>query len=404
MPSSPSTRLRIEKQASGENLNTWGTRLNSVIDRFEEAVAGRLAISPFNGPASLSSSNYVADQARMAFLDILTGTGGALTVPAVEKSYIVRVAGAVSGDVTITTGSGATAIVAPGNTAVVAIDGTNVRQIGATTADLQAILTQAQLYADALVVSAGNLPSSAGLADYTLMTASGGGGSPAWQTPANARSKLGLGSAALKGTGTSGDAVPLLNAANTWAGGQIVAGLASATASGLSLQPSSDATSERAALALDTWQILQDVSANGVKDFGVYKTGLGYALTVATTGLATFGYGLAVTGNVVASGYVQGTSDARDKLLERRLEDAESLRAVLSWEGWEYTRISSGAQEVGLLAQDVQKHAPRAVTADDAGKLALAYGNAVGAYVPGAVRALAAAVVALRREVAELRG
>jgi hypothetical protein len=74
MPSTASTRLRLEKQATGENLNTWGTRLNTVEDLIEFAVAGRVALT-VSGPVSLTANLFVADQARGAFLDC-TGTGG----------------------------------------------------------------------------------------------------------------------------------------------------------------------------------------------------------------------------------------------------------------------------------------------------------------------------------------
>jgi hypothetical protein len=53
----------------------------------------------------------------------------------------------------------------------------------------------------------------------TLAVARGGTGAA---NAADARTNLGLGTAAVKSTGTSGDAVPLLNAANTWSGKQTI--------------------------------------------------------------------------------------------------------------------------------------------------------------------------------------
>lgn len=91
MPSTPSTRLRLELQALGENLNSWGdTRLNSALQRLEEGIAG-LATIPIAGAATvLTSSNYSADQARNACL-VFTGTltaNSTVTVPNVEKLYL----------------------------------------------------------------------------------------------------------------------------------------------------------------------------------------------------------------------------------------------------------------------------------------------------------------------------
>ena len=45
MPSSYSASLRLELQAAGENLNTWGApRLNNVIARMDKAIAGRAVV------------------------------------------------------------------------------------------------------------------------------------------------------------------------------------------------------------------------------------------------------------------------------------------------------------------------------------------------------------------------
>jgi len=123
MPSTSSTRIRFEQQAAGENLNTWGApKLNAALSRLEEAKDGRYGAT-LTGPVTLTSVNYTADQARMAFLDFTSGLGGLVTVPAVEKTYYVR--NGTSGAVVITTGSGVTASIAAGDVVPVAIDGTN---------------------------------------------------------------------------------------------------------------------------------------------------------------------------------------------------------------------------------------------------------------------------------------
>jgi hypothetical protein len=62
-------------------------------------------------------------------------------------------------------------------------------------------------------------------------------GDPEDLTAAQARTVLGLGTSALKNTGTSGDAVPLLDAANTWSGAQSIA---IATSTPLTLQTNED--------------------------------------------------------------------------------------------------------------------------------------------------------------------
>lgn len=111
MASTVTTRLRLEKQGSGENSNTWGTRLNgNTIDMVDEA----FGVSAFtlSGSKTLTANNYTTDESRPMVLDITSGTGGTVTIPNVQKAYLVR--NATSGSVTFTTGSGTTASVATG--------------------------------------------------------------------------------------------------------------------------------------------------------------------------------------------------------------------------------------------------------------------------------------------------
>ena len=71
MPSSYTTRLRLEKQADGENANTWGDRLNQqVIDMVDEAIGGVVVVSTTGATTSLTASNGSADQSRNAVLRI----------------------------------------------------------------------------------------------------------------------------------------------------------------------------------------------------------------------------------------------------------------------------------------------------------------------------------------------
>lgn len=111
MPSTATTRLRLEKQAAGENDTTWGTRLNTnMIDMVDEA----FGVSAFtlSGTKTLSTADYSTDESRPMVLNITSGTGGTVTIPNVQKAYFVR--NATSGTVTFTTGSGTTADVAAG--------------------------------------------------------------------------------------------------------------------------------------------------------------------------------------------------------------------------------------------------------------------------------------------------
>lgn len=126
MPSTWSLRFRLNYQAPGDSLNAWGTILNQqVFQPLEDAIAKRVAFA-LSGAKTLSTANGLEDEARCAFLDVTGGAGGSITAPAVEKWYIVR--NAASGDVTITSGGGSTAVVKPGEVGLVVCDAINFRR------------------------------------------------------------------------------------------------------------------------------------------------------------------------------------------------------------------------------------------------------------------------------------
>jgi len=125
MPSSPSTRLRLELQATGENLNSWGTRLNTSLNLVEESVAGVLTLA-LTGNVTLSSTNYVSDQSRnrvLAFTDGGLGGNPTVTIPAVQKLYEVHNRTATR-DIIITAG-GVSVTVRPGQINSVYCNGTD---------------------------------------------------------------------------------------------------------------------------------------------------------------------------------------------------------------------------------------------------------------------------------------
>lgn len=100
---------RFELQGSGENLNSWGTRLNTALTRIDFAVAG-LATVALTGNYTLTASNTATDEARAAILKFTGGAGPfTVTIPGVQKPY--RVWNATTGPVTLTTGAGATVVV-----------------------------------------------------------------------------------------------------------------------------------------------------------------------------------------------------------------------------------------------------------------------------------------------------
>ena len=177
MPSSYSASLRLELQAAGENLNTWGApRLNNVIARMDKAIAGR-AVVPLTGAAyALTTSNTADDEARAAMLEF-TGTGATVTLPSVSKTYIVQNSCA-SGAVVLTTGAGGMVTVDPGDIIQVTCDGTNVETLGFSVGGIALSLKD---YIASVVVGGGtSLPSVVGQSGKFLTN---NGTTPLWRAP-----------------------------------------------------------------------------------------------------------------------------------------------------------------------------------------------------------------------------
>lgn len=92
MPSTATQSLKLELQATGENSNAWGVKANTNFELIEDAIAGYVTVALGGASVSLSSSQFAADEARNAFIE-LTGTlvsNVAVIIPAVPKGYVVR--------------------------------------------------------------------------------------------------------------------------------------------------------------------------------------------------------------------------------------------------------------------------------------------------------------------------
>lgn len=153
MPSSYSDSLRLELQFTGENVNSWGDKLNSALSRIDTAIAGYEAV-PVAANVTLTTANGSADQARTAMLKF-TGVGGFnVTIPSVSKQYVLW--NACTGAVTVTTGGGSTVILNSGDKTIVWSDGSSVYQLGFAGYSLKDYIDQAAIGAT------GSLPAAAG--------------------------------------------------------------------------------------------------------------------------------------------------------------------------------------------------------------------------------------------------
>jgi hypothetical protein len=113
--------------ATGENRNGWGNKANTVFNLIEEAVSGFTTIAMGDANVTLTATNGASDQSRQAMLRF-TGANTAartVTIPAVDKMYVIDNATTGGFGITISNGSSSATIPAS-SVAVVTTDGSTV--------------------------------------------------------------------------------------------------------------------------------------------------------------------------------------------------------------------------------------------------------------------------------------
>jgi hypothetical protein len=127
MPSSASTVLRLEKMATGENSQTWGTKANVFLDILDKAHSG-IAVATTGGTTTLTNVDYTADQAKAGVLDV-TGTlvsNATIVIPNAAKKYSVINGTTGAFTLTIKTSGGSGIEVTQGTAVDIYCDGANV--------------------------------------------------------------------------------------------------------------------------------------------------------------------------------------------------------------------------------------------------------------------------------------
>jgi predicted acyltransferase (DUF342 family) len=129
MPSTYSSSLRLELQATGENANTWGTKTNNNLNLLQQAIAGytQITLTSASATYALDITDGAASDGRNAFIKFVGTVASAIsiTVPDVAKGYWVKNS-ATGSPLTFRTSSG-TGFTLPTNEWVFAIsDGASV--------------------------------------------------------------------------------------------------------------------------------------------------------------------------------------------------------------------------------------------------------------------------------------
>ena len=133
MPSTYSTGLRTELQATGENSGTWGTITNNNFSQvFEFSIAGVYAKTLTDGDYTLTNADgpqtQAANEARQNTI-VFSGTlsaGRTIQFPATQKTYMIYNNTSGGFNLTLRLGAaGNTMSVVNGKMRIVATDGTN---------------------------------------------------------------------------------------------------------------------------------------------------------------------------------------------------------------------------------------------------------------------------------------
>jgi hypothetical protein len=147
MPSSYTSRLKLERQASGENSGTWGNLVNYVFNRIDSSVKGYQSVDVAGSAnVTLTSNNYTSntddsstdDQVHNAVLEFTGALTGDIHVftDAVETKYTVFNNTTGSQTLTFAPTGGTGVILKQGAKTLVYTDGTTMVDIMADLGDI----------------------------------------------------------------------------------------------------------------------------------------------------------------------------------------------------------------------------------------------------------------------------
>jgi len=118
-----------------------------------------------------------------------------------------------------------------------------------------------------------------------------------------------------------------------------------------------------------------DMHANSL----IAVAGLSAATVSATNGTIATLQSTTITATSISGGTVTQASDRRLKDNVVRIHDA--MAVIRSLNGYYYTRLDNGDEEMGLMAQEALEKAPRLVRTREGGTYTMMYGNTAALFV-----------------------
>lgn len=159
MPSSFTTNKNLELPANGEYVDTWNVPVNADMNVIDAALGGTTNLSATSGSVTLTTTQY-----QKLILNI-TGTligDVTYTIPAgIGGQWVVRNATTGAFTVTIASGgAGSSVVISQSTIQTVYSDGTNIRSIGTTSAEVDALFASKNVNAGTGLTGGGSLSGS----------------------------------------------------------------------------------------------------------------------------------------------------------------------------------------------------------------------------------------------------
>lgn len=372
------SNLKIQLMTTGENSTTWGNVTNiNLGTAIEEAITGSADVTFASNNQTLTLTDTNSTQvARNLRLNLTGTTGGStrtLTVPAIEKVYIVNNDCADAITVKNSTGTGIT--VPAGKTMWVYNDGTNVvdavTHLTSLTLGTALPVAQGGTGSNTATFSGANITAlnATNISSGTLAVARGGTGITS--TPTNGQLLIGNGSGYVAAALTAGDNITITN------------GSGSVTISSSGTVTSVDASGGSTGLSFSGGPV---TSSGTLTLAGTLVVGNGGTGAATLTGLVKGNGTSAMTAVAAPSGAVVGTSDSQtlsNKTLDANNSVSDTGTIAASSPGFRGVPTETKSSAYELVLTDAGKCiniSTGGVTIPANGSVAFPVGTAVTIY------------------------